>query len=491
MKTVLAETRRKILGAKEKTNKRNAEEIIMGTGEYPIKVGDNSHDDFVKYEDFNTERKNSNKYKMFKNYFDHHNYDTSDFNKRKGAIIDNDNNVLKYRDIWKFIIDIELNKEEIKKKNNPRSKFNLSTLPVVIKEIYDKHNSLEYLQEFFDGIEKSSIQRLLDIYNYYNYKYIDGNVKDKENIEKELTKHFKMYYIPIEIKQKNIYLKEVIHKPNSFLNKLFHIDDKGYGKGEIFICYLIKGAVMSGGNMPYDININNSYYELKYEVKHYPELNSIRIGNDSLVQSYDIADKLKNTIKLAYQIHEIIKGNPDSYINDIGFIDVIEDIIRKDDLDAFNRGEFGKDRLIRLENFCLAGHYWIKTNVKENIVHTLTDIKTNNYIINGPMALYDDLIEVGNIIFNRSKINAILLFNDETIKILEAQDIKVNNISQGSFKIIENNGVDKPIKIYCMLKQSITNHLKNNNLDHINDPFILSNIYKNHHYYNFFNFYKT
>ena len=95
---------------------------------------------------------------------------------------------------------------------------------------------------------------------------------------------------------------------NSVLGKLFDQKPTGLGKGEAFIAWLIKGAVIQGGTESYDVIINGKD---TFEVKDYSKNNAaIRAGVKSKVSNFEFWREISDTLSRIDKLTGYSAGKP-------------------------------------------------------------------------------------------------------------------------------------------------------------------------------------
>ena len=108
---------------------------------------------------------------------------------------------------------------------------------------------------------------------------------------KEEAEFVKMLYSRNSIEQidKNDYTKGVGAK-------LYNLEPKGIGRGEIFLAALIKGAKVSGGGESFDLTVGSNRYEVKdYRVS---DSSAIRLGTKGNVVRFPFWKQLIGTLEL-------------------------------------------------------------------------------------------------------------------------------------------------------------------------------------------------
>ena len=94
--------------------------------------------------------------------------------------------------------------------------------------------------------------------------------------------------------------------------EIFLINSDGIGTGEIWVAWLIKGALISGGNETFDITLNGNKYELKaynfsrhWKTKEWQLANyngPWRLGNAGAMTNFSFVDNLIYNAHLAHKV---------------------------------------------------------------------------------------------------------------------------------------------------------------------------------------------
>ena len=85
--------------------------------------------------------------------------------------------------------------------------------------------------------------------------------------------------------------------------KIFHIDAKGIGKGEVYLAWKAKGAKIQGGNESFDV----SFKSQKYEVKDYSgkkKSGAIRAGVEASVSKFPFWQGILDTINVLQKMEK-------------------------------------------------------------------------------------------------------------------------------------------------------------------------------------------
>jgi len=159
-------------------------------------------------------------------------------------------------------------------------------------------------------------------------------------------------YDSIEELQANYHLE----MENEFSRDVFIIQPKGLGMGEVWIAWLVKGAVISGGGESFDVLLNGMQYEAKaynffphYKTKKL-QLGKYegvwRLGNAGAMSNFSFMKHLTHAVDLADELTELsIKENP-HLTKALRLIDKIKANSAKYGMSAdFARGEIGKKKM--------------------------------------------------------------------------------------------------------------------------------------------------
>jgi len=121
--------------------------------------------------------------------------------------------------------------------------------------------------------------------------------------------------------------------------KIFELEPKGIGKGELFLAMMIPNAKISGGGESFDLLIGNK----KYEVKDYSDNNKgIRLGTKGKVTRFLVWKQILITLDV---LNDLVVSGGLEFIKDKTLVDLINQINERGD---FNRkGEFAKEDLDR------------------------------------------------------------------------------------------------------------------------------------------------
>ena len=251
--------------------------------------------------------------------------------------------------------------------------------------------------------------------------------------------------------------------------KLYNLEPKGIGRGEIFLAALIRGAKVSGGGQSFDLTIGPD----KYEVKDYRTKQSaaIRLGTKGNVVRFPFWKQLIETLEIMEELQEANAfesiDNPD--------IKAFAEYLNKPGKNGKNRyemiptGEFNKTDLQEFEKGFKAlsdyaqvdskGYTMVTLrgpNVKPkafNIEELPTDIKDKvNLNIKGDAGIENLATRLRRLSYVRSPQSLeqdidqvvkqtvgdeipFVVFRPDGIKI--TKDFELANISQGGIKIME------------------------------------------------------
>ena len=148
---------------------------------------------------------------------------------------------------------------------------------------------------------------------------------------------------------------------DEFSRKVFLIQPKGLGMGEVWIAWLVKGAVISGGGESFDVLSNGVQYEAKaynffphYKTKEL-QLGKYegvwRLGNAGAMSNFRFMKHLVHAVDLAYEL-SLQGGTSDPNLQEaLDLIKVIEEKSPKYGMRAdFSRGEIGKKKMRMMFN---------------------------------------------------------------------------------------------------------------------------------------------
>lgn len=132
----------------------------------------------------------------------------------------------------------------------------------------------------------------------------------------------------------------------SVLNKLFLLEPKGIGKGEILLSWVIRGARINGGSGSYDMMLNGEKYELK-DVK--PNT-AFRLGKEGNVTQMDFYKEIKDTVRRMENLSKQgTKFDLEAYMTKEEWS--AWKAITNDDINKVMSGEIGYGRLNKFKKF--------------------------------------------------------------------------------------------------------------------------------------------
>lgn len=325
----------------------------------------------------------------------------------KIRIANPDEEVNKQNQLLKFKDALETKKDNLKK-INPKSK-EYASLETEIKilqdqvdnfdDIYDSiliknnnktgNNDSESKLKTEDTIDLSKFQTSIkDVAADILGDDMEDFIKLKNAVDiKQLT------FSPTQINTINTVL-DGSHKAYSTLGtglhakivKLFMHENKGFGKGELFISEFIEGAEIQGGTEAYDILVNNTHkFEIKsYDIKNASMVNSngIRLGKDGKIQTfegfYDLMD-LINDVQELFSVGQTTLGIFDIFekmaketeSNDLKELNILLNSVAEDGktlLEILRSGEVTPTSFINI-NKALKHTATVMRSISENDFH--------------------------------------------------------------------------------------------------------------------------
>ena len=113
----------------------------------------------------------------------------------------------------------------------------------------------------------------------------------------------------------NLYSKEVITEQslneinysNTNIEKLFNIEPKGLGKGEILLAFLYQQSKINGGTESYDLSFAGKQYEIK-DYSSYSPSKSIRLGTKASITRFKFWDEIITTLNRIDQLRGDIES---------------------------------------------------------------------------------------------------------------------------------------------------------------------------------------
>jgi hypothetical protein len=115
---------------------------------------------------------------------------------------------------------------------------------------------------------------------------------------------------------------------------LFQLHKAGLGKGEILLAALVRDSFIQGGNVSYDLNVNDAKYEIKdYSNPDKPNA-SIRLGTKGTVTRFRFWDEITMTFQRLSQLRgidspkfDLDKLLPESLLDAIRYLEMRRDVI--------------------------------------------------------------------------------------------------------------------------------------------------------------------
>jgi hypothetical protein len=134
-----------------------------------------------------------------------------------------------------------------------------------------------------------------------------------------------------------------LYTTNSFGSRLFDLEPKGLGRGELFLSWLIGDSKVQGGNVSFDLDIKGK----KFEVKDYRNPKSpnagIRLGTKGKVTQFDFWKEIVDTIRRLDKLTGFSAGKPkfdlSKTFTDSAFVDSANYILSRQN--TILGGEFG------------------------------------------------------------------------------------------------------------------------------------------------------
>ena len=85
--------------------------------------------------------------------------------------------------------------------------------------------------------------------------------------------------------------------------KIFHIDAKGIGKGEVYLAWKVRGAKIQGGNQSFDVALGSKNYEVKdYSGK--KKSGAIRAGVEASVSKFEFWKQILKTVDVLQKMEK-------------------------------------------------------------------------------------------------------------------------------------------------------------------------------------------
>lgn len=259
---------------------------------------------------------------------------------------------------------------------------------------------------------------------------------------------------------------EGINYGSGLLNKLYKIEPKGVGRGEIMLSWVVKGARINGGGESYDMLLNGEKYELK-DVK--PKT-AFRLGQEGNITRMNFYKEFKDTIRRMENLGKDGKFDLKKYMTEEEW--QAWKNITDYDISKIMSGEIGYGRINKLKNFyrvvnkgndsevegftnmILRGpnikpvelniEPFIKTSLNPGDIvsakissksnsrtYIMSELRRLRYVRMPEMLDVDIQAEVDNIVSNKT----FILFGPNNAKV--TKNVKFDRVSQGSIKLIE------------------------------------------------------
>jgi len=348
--------------------------------------------------------------------------------------------------------------EETKEETNLN---NTSKNDIKIRKNIIEQNKHSFLNRFYEKIPTSYLESVIKVLNSYDINVIkeyyncisttfNDKLLDKETIIKYLYIQLNKYHPLIFSKQKNL------------LKDLHLIDNKGIGRLEILMSFLIDTLIINGGTLSYDASISfsyedqNNYFNIEIKAPDSPR-DPFRLGLKGKLPAYSfyrqINDIVSDSIKILNQfgldeIKIIFKNNSQLY-----------ECFKKITSDEFNialkDGELSSkfDKIFKpycgflaefINNF---EHLEIYENRLKNTLHTkqlknkenireILSIFKNYSFIQTPNNIHKIINdELQNKVYKN--IDFMIISRDDKIRILDKTDLSFSIITQGGCKGIE------------------------------------------------------
>lgn len=141
--------------------------------------------------------------------------------------------------------------------------------------------------------------------------------------------------------------------PDSLGEYILEQEPKGMGKGEIFLCWLIRNSSANGGDCSFDLKIGRSKFEVKdYRNKKNPN-KPIRVGVKGKATRFIFWKQILDTIIRINKLIGITTGESkfDFYeiFDDKEFLKIVDYIIKREN--AISSGEFNKTDYLNFKRF--------------------------------------------------------------------------------------------------------------------------------------------
>lgn len=210
-----------------------------------------------------------------------------------------------------------------KKKENLEIK-NIDFLRIVDSDQQIKYEFKEFLNHLPDGIIYDSFVEFINALDHTECSNLISIFKSKANINE--LKHVN-YSIGIE-------------------KKLFELEPKGVGRGEIMMAWMFNDAKINGGSESFDLALGQNKYELKASKTN---TGGLRTGKEGALTSKNFYKIIKDTLRRMENLTSNGKFDIKSILTDEEFL--AWTAINEDDYNKINDGEISKARIQKLKNF--------------------------------------------------------------------------------------------------------------------------------------------
>lgn len=174
-------------------------------------------------------------------------------------------------------------------------------------------------------------------------------------------------YTSVEELQSN-YQKEM---EDPFSRNVFLISPTGLGMGEVWIAWLVQGAIISGGGEHYDVSLNDKKYEVKaYNfTKHYRtkewQLGKYsgpwRLGNAGAMSNFKFVENLLYNAEIAHRISDSEIDHPDVKKMK-SLVEKMEKGSKYGMVGDFARGEVNQKKMRWMIEFINTAHLYVNRN---------------------------------------------------------------------------------------------------------------------------------
>jgi len=386
----------------------------------------------------------------------------------KGISIDDlDNETITFGEFWDYQVELAKNKEsDIAKKNARLKSENYYFTPESIETLnnfYAEHEKGEQFKQFVDNIPNGLIRQPLNelftimckIVNEETTSLVDEikgrklnlNKQDQNQWKEDMIKYLYSFNEIDELNQNSFYQEQIL-KPETFINTLMYIDEKGVGRGELLLCYLYEGATAQGGGTSYDVVLLNGK---KYEVKEYlNDKGGIRLGTEAKLTRFPFWRNIQKTVDIAGDIMTDYEQELKESISDYFFRMWKYVVNDKREGDSFNKtitagvraGELSTLNLNILKMWYYLAHELIvkseyeKSIISDDVISQLTTLK----YVNNPEQLDLDLENVSLKYFEDNEdLDAFIVFRPFKANIVEKGGFAFNTITQAAVKFLETD----------------------------------------------------